>query len=427
MVGYHNRAGWLPCCPRPSRFPFADLNMNPSANWRTPLLFLICGSLILTLSMGVRHTAGLFLQPMTLAHGWTRETFSFAIALQNLVWGLASPFAGAIADRYGAGRTLLTGAVLYVIGLCLMAFAGTGVEMDLSAGVLIGLGLSGTTFAVIMGVVGRHTSAARRSLALGIVSAGGSFGQFAVLPVGQMLINAYGWQSALLLLACGVGLIAPLAYALADGLRPASSGDQSVRQALSEAGTQKSFHYLFWSYFVCGFQTAFIMLHLPSYLVDSGFSANVGMTAVALIGLFNIFGSFLFGWAGSKSSKKQLLVLIYLLRAAGILLFVLLPLSQPSIFIFAAFIGLLWLGTVPLTNGLVAQIFGLQYMSMLTGMVFLGHQLGSFLGAWLGGVIYDQTGSYLVAWSVAIGLSVLAALLSWPIDERPLERQAAAA
>ena len=387
MVGYHNRAGWLPCCPRPSRFPFADLNMNPSANWRTPLLFLICGSLILTLSMGVRHTAGLFLQPMTLAHGWTRETFSFAIALQNLVWGLASPFAGAIADRYGAGRTLLTGAVLYVIGLCLMAFAGTGVEMDLSAGVLIGLGLSGTTFAVIMGVVGRHTSAARRSLALGIVSAGGSFGQFAVLPVGQMLINAYGWQSALLLLACGVGLIAPLAYALADGLRPASSGDQSVRQALSEAGTQKSFHYLFWSYFVCGFQTAFIMLHLPSYLVDSGFSANVGMTAVALIGLFNIFGSFLFGWAGSKSSKKQLLVLIYLLRAAGILLFVLLPLSQPSIFIFAAFIGLLWLGTVPLTNGLVAQIFGLQYMSMLTGMVFLGHQLGSFLGAWLGGEI----------------------------------------
>lgn len=402
--------------------------MNSSPNsWRTPTLILIAGCVILTLSMGVRHTAGLFLQPMTVDHGWSRETFSFAIALQNLVWGLASPFAGALADRYGAGRTVAAAAVLYAIGLGLMAYADAPLAFDLSAGVLIGLGLSGTTFAVIMGVIGRHTTPEKRSLALGIASAGGSFGQFAVLPVGQMMITAYGWQSALLLLACGVGLIAPLANALADGHRPSAGAGQSVGQALREAGGQRSFHYLFWGYFVCGFQTAFIMLHLPAFLVDAGLSANVGMTAVALIGLFNILGSFLFGWGGGCYSKKNLLVLIYAARAVAILVFMLIPLSTASAWLFAAAMGILWLGTVPLTNGLVAQIFGLRYMSMLTGVVFLGHQLGSFLGAWLGGRIFDETGSYSLAWGIAIGLSVLAALCSAPIDERPLARAGGAA
>ena len=402
--------------------------MNPAPNsWRTPTAILIAGCVILTLSMGVRHTAGLFLQPMTVDHGWSRETFSFAIALQNLIWGLASPFAGALADRYGAGRTVAAAAVLYAIGLGLMAYADAPLAFDLSAGVLIGLGLSGTTFAVIMGVIGRHTTPERRSLALGIASAGGSFGQFAVLPVGQMMITAYGWQSALLLLACGVGLIAPLANALADGHRPSAGAGQSVGQALREAGGQRSFHYLFWGYFVCGFQTAFIMLHLPAFLVDAGLSANVGMTAVALIGLFNILGSFLFGWGGGCYSKKNLLVLIYAARAVAILVFMLIPLSTASAWLFAAAMGILWLGTVPLTNGLVAQIFGLRYMSMLTGVVFLGHQLGSFLGAWLGGRIFDETGSYSLAWGIAIGLSVLAALCSAPIDERPLARAGGAA
>jgi MFS family permease len=398
-----------------------------TARWRTPLIILTVGCVILTLSMGVRHTAGLFLQPMTLDHGWSRETFSFAFALQNLIWGLASPFAGALADRHGAGRTVVGAAVLYVIGLVLMAQADTPLAFNLSAGVLIGLGLSGTTFAVIMGVIGRHTTPEKRSLALGIASAGGSFGQFAVLPIGQALITAYGWQSALVLLACGVGLIAPLAYAMADGHKPAAGGGQSIAQALREAGGQKSFHYLFWGYFVCGFQTAFIMLHLPSFLVDGGLTANVGMTAVALIGLFNIFGSFLFGWAGGRGSKKDLLVVIYAVRAVAILVFMLVPLSTASAWLFAAVMGILWLGTVPLTNGLVAQIFGLRYMSMLTGIVFLGHQLGSFLGAWLGGRIFDQTGSYELAWTISIVLSVLAALCSWPINEKPLARQAAAA
>jgi len=398
-----------------------------SATWRTPTVILVVGCIILTLSMGVRHTAGLFLQPMTVDHGWSRETFSFAIAIQNLVWGLASPFAGALADRHGAGRTVLGAAVLYVVGLVLMSQAGSPLSFDLSAGVLIGLGLSGTTFAVIMGVIGRHTTPQKRSLALGIASAGGSFGQFAVLPVGQMLISTYGWQSALVLLACGVGLIAPLAWAMADGHKAIAGAGQSVAEALREAGGERSFHYLFWSFFVCGFQTAFIMLHLPSYLVDSGLTANVGMTAVALIGLFNIFGSFIFGWGGGRYSKKNLLVLIYALRAVAILIFMLLPMSTATAWIFAAVMGLLWLGTVPLTNGLVAQIFGLRYMSMLTGVVFLGHQLGSFLGAWLGGRIFDETGSYLLAWGVSIGLSVLAAICSWPINEKPLARHAGAA
>lgn len=394
--------------------------------WRTPVVIMIAGCIILTLSMGVRHTAGLFLQPMTAAQGWSRETFSFAIALQNLVWGLASPFAGAFADRHGAGRTVAGAAVLYVIGLVLMSQAASPLTLDLSAGVLVGLGLSGTTFAVIMGVIGRHTTPERRSLALGIAGAGGSFGQFAVLPVGQMMISAYGWEIALILLAVGIGLIAPLANAMADGHKPASGVGQSVSQALREAGGQKSFHYLFWGYFVCGFQTAFVSLHLPSYLVDSGLTANVGMTAVALIGLFNIFGSFLFGWGGGCYSKKNLLVLIYAARAVAIAIFMLVPMSTAAAWVFAAAMGLLWLGTVPLTNGLIAQIFGLRYMSMLTGVVFLGHQLGSFLGAWLGGRIFDETGSYFLAWVLAIGLSLLAAWCSWPINEKPLERPVAA-
>jgi predicted MFS family arabinose efflux permease len=395
---------------------------NANASWRTPTLILVCGCIILTLSMGVRHTGGLFLQPMTSSLGWNREVFSFAIAIQNLVWGLGSPFAGVFADRYGAGRVIVGAALLYVLGLALMAVSSTSMALDLSAGVLVGLGLSGTTFAVIMGVIGRHTTPEKRSLALGIASAGGSFGQFAVLPIGQTLISAYGWQSALFLLACGVGLIAPLAYTMADGHKPAGSHGQSAGAALVEAGRHSTFHYLFWSYFVCGFQTAFVMLHLPSFAVDSGFSANVGMTGVALIGLFNVFGSFIFGWAGGKGSKKNLLLFIYAARAVVISIFMLVPLSVVSIWVFSACMGLLWLATVPLTNGLVAQIFGLRFMSMLTGIVFLGHQLGSFLGAWLGGVIFDRTGSYDLAWALSIGLSVLAAACCWPVREQAIER-----
>jgi MFS family permease len=383
---------------------------------------MACGALILTLAMGVRHTGGLFLQPMTLDQGWSRELFSFSIALQNLLWGLFQPFAGAFADRHGAGRTLVGGALLYIVGLVVMAHADTALGLNVGAGLLIGMGLSGTTFSVVLGVIGRMAAPEKRSMALGLASAGGSFGQFAVLPVGQGLISMVGWQDALLWLALGIALIIPLAAAVTGTSDRSAGVQQSMRQALGEAMRTPSFHYLFWSFFVCGFQTAFIMLHLPAFVVDSGMSANIGMTAVALIGLFNIFGSFLSGWLGGCYSKKWLLAWIYALRIVAILALLLFPLSQLTLYVFAAVMGLLWLGTVPLTSGLVGHIFGLRYMGMLYGIVFLGHQIGGFLGAWLGGRIFDLSGSYLMAWWLSIALSVMAAALSLPVREAPLLR-----
>ena len=388
-------------------------------------MVLVCGALILTLAMGVRHTGGLFLQPMTLDQGWSRELFSFSIALQNLLWGLFQPFAGAFADRHGAGRTLVGGALLYILGLVVMAQADTALGLNVGAGLLVGVGLSGTTFSVVLGVVGRMAAPEKRSMALGLASAGGSFGQFAVLPVGQGLISMVGWQDALLWLALGIALIIPLAAAVTGTSERGGGVEQSLRQALGEAMRTPSFHYLFWSFFVCGFQTAFIMLHLPAFVVDSGMSANIGMTAVALIGLFNIFGSFLSGWLGGCYSKKGLLAGIYALRIVAILALLLFPLSQLTLYLFAAVMGLLWLGTVPLTSGLVGHIFGLRYMGMLYGIVFLGHQIGGFLGAWLGGRIFDLSGSYLMAWWLSIALSVMAAALSLPVREAPLLRTAA--
>lgn len=388
---------------------------------RRPAVVLAFGALILTLSMGVRHSGGLFLQPMTVDQGWSRELFSFAIAIQNLMWGLFQPFAGAFADRFGAGRTLVGGSLLYVLGLVIMAHADTALGLNVGAGLLVGMGLAGTTFSVVLGVVGRMAPPQKRSLALGIAAAGGSFGQFAVLPAGQALIVSVGWQDALLWLAVGIALIVPLAIAL-TGRGGAHYGGQSMGEALHEAMRTKSFHYLFWSFFVCGFQTAFIMLHLPAFVVDSGLSANVGMTAVALIGLFNVAGSFLSGWLGGLYSKKWLLAAIYGLRVVAILLILLFPLSTTTLYLFAAAMGLLWLGTVPLTNGLVAHIFGLKFVGTLYGIVFLGHQIGGFLGAWLGGRIYDVSGSYDEAWWLAIALSVVAALISIPIREQALPR-----
>lgn len=392
---------------------------------RRPGVVLVCGALILTLAMGVRHTGGLFLPPMTADQGWSRELFSFSIALQNLLWGLFQPFAGAFADRHGAGRTLVGGALLYIVGLVVMAHADTALGLNLGAGLLIGMGLSGTTFSVVLGVVGRMAAPANRSMALGLASAGGSFGQFAVLPVGQALISSVGWQDALLWLAVGIAFIIPLAAAVTGTSERSSGFQQSLGEALHEAMRTPSFHYLFWSFFVCGFQTAFIMLHLPAFVVDGGLSANIGMTAVALIGLFNIFGSFLSGWLGGCYSKKGLLAGIYALRIVAILALLMFPLSTLTLYVFAAVMGLLWLGTVPLTSGLVGQIFGLRYVGMLYGIVFLGHQIGGFLGAWLGGRIFDLSGSYLIAWWLSIALSVMAAALSLPVREAPLLRPAA--
>ena len=387
---------------------------------------LICAALILMLAMGVRQTMGLLLPPMTLANGWSRDDFAFAIALQNLLWGASVPFAGAIADRYGAGRVLVASAFLYALGLMTMAFSSTPAVFGLSAGLLIGLALSGTTFGVVLGVVSKVVSPEKRSVALGIASAGGSFGQFAMVPYGQALITGLGWYAALFVLAATVALIVPLAAGLAGRHVQGHASNQSASEAFGEAVGQRSFHYLFWSYFVCGVHTAFIALHLPSYVQDAGMSALVGMTALALIGFGNIFGSYGAGWLGGRASKKWLLTWIYALRSLLIVLLLLAPKTPLTLYAFAFAMGLLWLSTVPLTQALVAQIFGLKHVSMLSGMVFFGHQIGGFLGAWLGGVIFTRQGSYDLAWWISIGLGIFAAVVCAPINERPIMRAAPA-
>jgi predicted MFS family arabinose efflux permease len=374
--------------------------------------------MVLMLSIGTRQTFGLFLPPMTFDHGWTRETFGFAIALQNIVWGLGQPFAGAIADKFGAARVIVGGGAAYALGLVLMAYSTTGLAFDLSAGILIGLGLSGTGFGVIMGVVGRAAPAAKRSAALGLVGAGGSFGQFAMLPYAQTLISSVGWLSALLVLAATSLIIIPLATALAGRNVAANTSNQSLSAAIREAAAHKGYWFLTISFLVCGFQTIFVMIHLPAYLVDKGMSPTAGMTALALIGFFNIVGSYGCGLLGGRYSKKKLLMWLYSIRAVAIALFIALPLSSYTVWGFAIIMGVTWLGTVPLTNGMVAQIFGVKYLSTLFSIVFLGHQIGSFLGAWYGGLMFDLTGSYTTVWIFCVVLSVIAAALCAPIDER---------
>jgi len=399
--------------------------MNSNSSWRTPVLVLVCGAIILTLGLGIRASFGLFLQPMSTDLGWGRSHFSFAMALSNLIWGLAQPFFGAWADRQGAGRVVAISGLLYAGGLALMPLSTTPFMLDASAGLMVGLGLSGVSFGVILGVVGRAFPPERRSLALGIASSGGSFGQFLMLPFGQLLISTLGWQTALLVLAGTIMATVPLAAAMMEGRRPAAAGtQQSLSQALREAGAHSGFWYLTAGFFVCGFQVAFISVHLPAYLLDVKMTPAVGATALALIGLFNIAGSFFAGYLGGRFSKKYLLSGIYILRAVIIAAFLVLPVSPLSVYLFAAGIGFLWLGTVPLTNGLVAQIFGVRFVSMLFGIVFLSHQIGSFLGVWLGGFLFDSTGSYELVWIGSIALGVVAAILNLPIDERPVQRVA---
>ena len=399
-----------------------------TSSWRTPKTVLICGGLILTLAMGIRHGFGLFLQPMSADLHWGRETFALALAVQNLVWGVTQPFAGMIADKYGAGRVLIGGTILYGLGLVTMAHATTPFMMVLTAGVLIGTGLSGVTFSVVSGVLGRAFPPEKRSMALGISAAAGSFGQFAVLPLTQYLLTHIGWYGALLTLAGVSLLMVPLAAAMVErnlGTH-ANLFKQSAGEAMREALGHRGYVLLTLGFFVCGFQVVFIGVHLPSYLLDKGLPANVGVTALALIGLFNIVGTYTAGWLGGRISKKYILSAIYFGRAIVIALFLLLPLSALTVYAFAIGLGLLWLSTVPPTNGIVAQIFGVRYLAMLSGFTFLSHQIGSFLGAWLGGLMFDRTGSYNVVWYLAIALGVVAGLLNLPIDERELKRGTAA-
>lgn len=390
--------------------------------WRTCGWVLVGSALILALSLGVRHGFGLFLAPMSADFGWGREVFAFAIALQNLIWGLAQPFTGALADRFGAAKVVLIGGVLYALGLVLMGLADSPWSLSLSAGLLIGIGLSGTSFSVILGVVGRAVPAEKRSMGMGIASAAGSFGQFAMLPGTLGLIGWLGWSAALLALGLLVALIVPLVSMLKDAPAPLSGHEQTLSEALREACSHSGFWLLAVGFFVCGFQVVFIGVHLPAYLVDQHLPASVGTTVLALVGLFNIFGTYTAGWLGGRMSKPRLLTGLYLARAVVIGLFLWLPVTTTTAYVFGMAMGFLWLSTVPLTNGTVATLFGVRNLSMLGGLVFLFHQLGSFLGGWLGGVVYDRTGSYDLIWQVSILLSLLAAALNWPVRERPVAR-----
>ncbi|MEO7057623.1 MAG: MFS transporter [Caldimonas sp.] len=388
---------------------------------------LLCGAAIVTVSMGIRHGFGLWLAPVTADRGWSRETFSFALAVQNLAWGLAGPVAGAIADRFGAFRVLIAGSLLYAAGLVAMGMATTGAGFLGGAGLLLGIAQSGTTYAVVYGVIGRNIAPERRSWAMGVAAAAGSFGQFLMVPIEGFLIGGIGWQSALFVLGGIALVIVPLAFGLREPARAAETGkQQSMGAALHEALGNPSFLLLTAGYFVCGFQVVFIGVHMPSYLKDHGLTPDVATTALALIGLFNVVGTYVAGTLGGRLPKTYLLSGIYTLRSLVIVAFITAPLSAWSVYAFAAAIGFLWLSTVPLTNGIVATIFGVRYLSMLGGFVFLSHQLGSFLGVWLGGKLYDMTGSYDIVWWIAVALGVFAALVNLPVRERPVLRPALA-
>ena len=387
---------------------------------------LACGALIVTLSMGIRHGFGLWLLPISQAHGWERGTFSFALAIQNLSWGVFGIFAGMLADRFGAFRVLVGGCVALVLGLAGMALAKDPLTFTLTAGVLIGAAQAGTTYAVVYGVIGRQIDASKRSWAMGVAAAAGSFGQFLMVPVEGALIRNFGWDNALLVLSAIALLIAPLALGLREpgfgsGATPPKR-EQTILQALGEAFKYPSFQLLMAGYFVCGFQVVFIGVHLPSYLKDKGLSPEVASYALGLIGLFNVFGTYIAGTLGQKMERRKILAGIYFGRSIAISLFLLAPISPMSVYIFSAVIGLLWLSTVPPTNATIAGIFGVAHLSMLGGFVFFSHQIGSFLGVWLGGLLYDRTGSYDVVWYLSIGLGIFAAIVNLPVREAPIAR-----
>jgi len=398
---------------------------SSTVDWRTPTVVLVCSGLIRTLAMGIRHGFGLFLQPISHDMGWGRETFALAIAVQNLVWGATQPFAGMVADKHGTARVVLVGAALYILGLVTMAHSHSPWLFVLTAGVLIGTGLSGVSWSVLSGVLGRSFPPEKRSMALGISAAAGSFGQFAMLPLTQALLASVGWYGALLAMAGVALLIVPLAAAMVERrVSHAHPFTQSARQAMGEALGHRGYLLLTTGFFVCGFQVVFVAVHLPAYLADKGLPAYVAVTALALIGLFNIVGTYAAGWLGGRVSKKYILSAIYFARAVVFAVFFWLPVTVFSVYAFAVALGLLWLSTIPPTNGIVAQIFGVRYLAMLAGFTFFSHQIGSFLGAWLGGRLYDVTGSYDIVWYLAIALGVLAGLINLPIDEREIKRPA---
>lgn len=396
------------------------------AAWLWPL---VAGCLILVLANGGRSTTGLFMPEMTQARGWTRETFGLAIAVQNIAWGAGAILFGAMADRIGAMRTLMVGATLYTLGFVGMGWAQSGLGLTLTGGLLMGLGIGGTAFGVVFAALGKLIPAERRTWAFGIGTAAGSFGQFLFLPATAEGIRALGWESALIGHAMAVATIGLFALGVRGDRSAAArqAGDLTFSQALREAVGDRSFHLLFWGYFVCGLQVVFIGLHLPAYLADKGMPLSLGAQALAIVGLFNVIGSLSAGVLGGRFPKKWLLAGIYVARSLVMIGFLLAPLSVYSVWVFAALMGLLWLSTVPLTNGLVGEIYGVRHLGLLGGVVFFGHQIGSFLGAWLGGRIYDLTGHYDWAWVMVIAFGAFAAVMHAPIDARPMVKRQALA
>jgi MFS family permease len=398
--------------------------------WRTPAVILACGCLIGLLGFGARSGLGFFLTPMSAANGWGRDVFALALAIQMLLWGAGQPFAGAIADRYGAAPVLSIGAVLYAAGLAAMAYSTTPGMLHFTAGVVIGFGLAGSSFTIVIGAFGKLMPPEWRTLAFGAGTAAGSFGQFLFSPLAVAFIDQFGWQHTLVIFSATVLLIIPLSLALRapPDLAPAPgvAKPQSVKQALTEAFGHTSYLLLVLGFFTCGFQIFFIAVHLPAYLVDRGLPAEIGGWTLAVIGLFNIVGAIGAGWLSAVLPKRYILSFIYFGRAAAILVYILLPPNAVVTLIFGAVLGLLWLSTVPPTSGLVAVMFGTRWLAMLFGFAFFSHQVGGFLGVWLGGLLFERTGSYDVVWWLSILFGLLSAVINLPIVEKPVARVAAA-
>jgi MFS family permease len=402
-------------------------------SWRTPLVIVICGCLCAMLTFGPRSTFGLFLSPMSAANNWGRDVFALAFAVQNLLWGVGQPFAGAVADRFGTARVLSAGAVLYAAGLILMTYSSTPLSLELSAGVMIGFGLSGCSFNIVLGAFGKLVPEEWRSLALGAGTAAGSFGQFLFAPAGAALLEGVGWQSALTIFGLIILLVIPLSLALStppmasSAATPGNPGTQSLMHALAEAFGHRSYVLLVLGFFTCGFQLAFVTAHLPAYLLDRGLTVEAGGWTLATIGLFNIVGSLTAGWLGNIVPKRYILSVIYLVRALSIIAFISVPMTNTTALLFGIVTGLTWLSTVPPTSGLIAVMFGTRWLAMLFGFAFFSHQVGSFIGIWLGGVMFERTGSYDLVWWLSVTFGVLSALINLPIVERPVARPASAA
>ncbi len=398
----------------------------PAMTRSVPWLIIICGCLIAALTFGPRSAMGFFQLPMLAEKGWDRTTFGLAMAIQNLFWGLSLPFFGAIADRYGTWRVLTLGGLIYAAGLYLMAVADSPMMLHIGGGVLVGLGVAAGSFSIVLAAFARHTPPEKRSIVFGIGTAAGSAGMFLFAPIGQGLIDAYGWSQALIVMAFMMLAIPLLAVPLrgssynAEAARKAA--ELTVGQALREALAHRSYALLVSGFFVCGFQVAFITAHFPAYIGDLGIDARYAVIALALIGFFNIIGSLSAGVIGQHYSKPKFLAWIYIGRSIAVTAFLLLPQTPTSVVIFAIVIGLLWLSTVPPTNALVAIMFGTRHLGMLGGVVFLSHQIGSFLGVWLGGYLYDRFGSYDPVWWLGVLLGIFAAIVHWPIQEKPVER-----